>query len=68
MKDKTGGFYTFDVTDQVNKAPDPRNVSVKVYGLKLPEIPDAPPAPPQGEGGISIDIDSWDTYHYDLKV
>ena len=68
LKDKTGGFYTFDVTDQVNKAPDPRNVSVKVYGLKLPEIPDAPPAPPQGEGGISIDIDSWDTYHYDLKV
>ena len=68
LRNRTGGFYTFDVTDQVNKAPDPRNVSIKIHGLKLPEIPDDPPAPPQGEGGISIEIDSWDTYHYDLKV
>ena len=68
LKDRTGGFFTFDVTDQVNKAPDPRNVSIKIYGLKLPEIPDDPPAPPQREGGISIEVDSWETYHYDLKV
>ncbi|MDE6741728.1 MAG: DUF5119 domain-containing protein [Muribaculaceae bacterium] len=68
LKDRTGAFYTFDVSDQVNKAPDPRNVKIKVYGLKLPEIPDDPPAPPQGEGGISIEVDTWDTYHYDLKV
>lgn len=67
LKDRTGGFFTFDVTDQVNKAPDPRNVSIKVYGLKLPEIPDDP-LPPQGEGGVSIELDSWDTYHFDLKV
>lgn len=68
LKNRTGNFYTFDVTDQVNNAPDPRNVSIIIYGLKLPEIPDDPPAPPQGEGGISIDLDSWETYHYDLKV
>ena len=67
LKNRTGGFYNFDVTDQVNKAPDPRNVKIKVYGLKLPEIPDDP-LPPQGEGGVSIDLDSWETYHYDLKV
>ncbi|MDE7421663.1 MAG: DUF5119 domain-containing protein [Muribaculaceae bacterium] len=67
LKNMTGGFYTFDVTDQVNKAPDPRNVSIKIYGLKLPEIPDEP-LPPQGEGGVSIELDSWDTYHFDLKV
>ena len=67
LKNKSGGFYNFDVTDQVNKAPDPRNVSIKVYGLKLPDIPDDP-LPPQGEGGVSIDLDSWETYHYDLKV
>ena len=67
LKNKTGGFYTFDVTDQVNKAPDPRNVSIKIHGLKLPEIPDDP-IPPQGEGGISIEVDTWDTFHYDLKV
>ena len=67
LKNRTGGFYTFDVTDQVNKAPDPRNVSIKIYGLKLPDIPDDP-LPPQGEGGVSIELDSWDTYHFDLKV
>lgn len=67
LKNRTGGFYTFDVTDQVNKAPDPLNVIIKVYGLKLPEIPDDP-LPPQGEGGVSIELDSWDTYHFDLKV
>ena len=68
LKNKTGGFYTFDVSDQVNKAPDPRNVSIKINGLKLPDIPDDPPGPPQGEGGISIEVDTWDTYHFDLKV
>lgn len=67
LKNRSGGFYTFDVTDQVNKAPDPRNVNIKIYGLKLPEIPDDP-KPPQGEGGMSIEIDTWDTYHYDLIV
>lgn len=67
LKNKTGGFYTFDVSDQVNKAPDPRNVSIKIYGLKLPDIPDDP-VPPQVEGGVSIELDSWDSYHFDLKV
>ena len=68
LKNKTGGFYTFDVSDQVNKAQDPKNVKIRVFGLKLPDIPDDPPTPPVGEGGISIEIDTWDTYHYDLKV
>ncbi|MDE6018823.1 MAG: DUF5119 domain-containing protein [Muribaculaceae bacterium] len=68
LKNRTGNFYTFDVTDQVNKAPDPRNVNIKIYGLILPEIPDDPPTPPPGEGGISIEVDTWDTYHFDLKV
>lgn len=65
FKDKTGNLYTFDVSDQVNKAPDPRNVSIKIYGLQLPEIFEEPP---QGEEGISIEVDSWETYNYDLKV
>lgn len=68
MKNKTGNFYTFDVTDQVNKAPDPRNVTIRVYGLELPDIPDDPPTPPQGEGGLSVDIETWEVYHYGLTV
>ncbi len=66
LKNRSGNFYTFDVSDQVNKAPDPRNVNIKLYGLKLPEIPDDPPPP--GGGGVTVEIDSWDTYHFDLQV
>lgn len=66
LKNRTGNFYTFDVTDQINYAPDPRNVNIKIYGLKLPDIPDDPP--PEDEGGISVEIDSWDTYYFDLQV
>lgn len=67
LRNRTGNFYTFDVTDQVNNAPDPKNVHIKIYGLKLPEIPDDPPIPPE-EGGISIDLGAWETIYYDLKV
>lgn len=66
LKNRTGNFYTFDVTDQVNKAPDPRNVHIKVYGLSLPEIPDDPPPPESG--GMSIELDSWNTIYFDLPV
>ncbi len=62
LKNNTGNFYTFDVTDQVNNAPDPRNVTIKIYGLKLPEIPEAPPQ------NISVEVDNWETFYFDLKV
>lgn len=67
LKNRTGNFYTFDVSDQVNKAPDPKHVDIRIYGLKLPELPDDPPSPPV-EGGVSVEIDTWQTYHFDLKV
>lgn len=66
LKDRSGSYYTFDVTDQINNAPDPRNVSIKIHGLKLPELPDDPPSPP--EGGVSIEIDSWEAFYFDVKV
>ena len=68
LRNRTGNFYTFDVSKQVNEAPDPKNVSIKIYGLKLPDIPDIPIDPPDEEGGVSIEVDSWDTIHYDIKV
>lgn len=68
LKNRSGNFYTFDVSDQVNHAPDPRHVHIVIPGLKLPEIPDEPPVDPPGSGGVSIEIDSWEAYHFDLKV
>lgn len=67
LKNKTGNFYTFDVSDQINNAPDPHNVDIKIYGLKLPELPDDPPEPPV-EGDISVEVDNWNTIHFDLPV
>lgn len=67
LRNRSGNYYTFDVTDQINDAPDPHNVSIKIYGLELPEIPDDPPPTPP-EGGMSVDIDSWEAFYYDVQV
>lgn len=67
LKNKTGNFYTFDVTDQINKAPDPNNVEIKIYGLKLPELPEDPPEPPV-EGDMSVEVEDWNTIYFDLPV
>ncbi len=67
LKNRSGGFYTFDVSDQVNNAPDPHDVSIRIYGLKLPELPEDPVLPP-GSTGMSVEIDTWDTYYFDLQV
>ncbi len=67
LKNRKGNFYTFDVSDQINKAEDPRNVNIKIYGLELPDIPDEPPTPPS-QGGMSVEVDSWDTFHFNLPV
>ena len=67
LRNRTGNFYAFDVSEQVNNAPDPRNVNIKVYGLKLPELPPEPPTPPGG-GGVSVEVDTWETFHFDIKV
>lgn len=67
LKDRTGGFYTFDVSDQVNNAPDPHNVNIRIYGLKLPDVPEIPVLPP-GSTGMSVEIDTWDTFYFDLQV
>lgn len=64
LRNRTGNYYTFDVTDQIVNAPDPRNVSIKVYGLELPELPEDPPS----WAGISVDIDSWDSFYFDVQL
>ena len=67
LKNRSGNFYTFDVSDQVNNAADPKNVNIKIHGLKLPEIPVEPPTPP-AQGGVSVEVDTWDTIHFDIQV
>lgn len=66
MRNKSrGNLYTFDVSDQVDNAPDPKHVTIRLKGLKLPDIEDDPP--PEG-GGMDVEIDSWDEIIIDLPV
>lgn len=62
MKDDKGNMYTYDVSDQVNNAPDPKNVHIIVRGLELPEIETAP------GGGLGVTIGDWDHITYDIEM
>ncbi len=65
LQNAKGGYQDFDVTDQVNNAPDPRHVKIVIPGLELPDIPD-PPKPPTG--GMNVEVDSWETFYFGIKV
>lgn len=67
LKNRTGNIYTYDVSNQVNNAPDPRNVNIKLYGLELPPLPPDPPTPPE-QGGVNVEVDTWETINYNVKV
>lgn len=65
---REGTLYTFDVSDQVNNAPDPKHVHIKIYGLSLPEIPDDPPKHDPNTPGMNVGIDNWNVQHFDIKI
>lgn len=68
LRNRSGNLYNYDVSDQINAAPDPRNVHIRIYGLKLPEIPDDPPDPPDEGGDMSITIGNWEVEYFDLPL
>lgn len=59
--DGTKRYQTFDVTNQVRQAPDPRNVHIIVSGLNIPRTIDA-------GGGFRPDVDPWESENIDLKM
>ena len=59
LKDGSRWYYTFDVTDQVHNAPDPRHVHIQLRGLPLPK-------PIVVGGGIQPDVSDWQTENIDL--
>ena len=54
MTDGSKQFYTFDVSNQVNNAPDPQNVRIVIDGLTLPQ-----PIVEPGGGGFQPSVDDW---------
>lgn len=59
--DGTANFYTYDVTQQVASAPDPRHVNIVVRGLSLPK-------PITNGGGFRPSIDDWEEVTEDLDM
>ena len=59
--DGTKQYQTFDVTDQVRRAPDPKNVHIIVSGLKIPRTIDS-------GGGFRPDVDPWESVNIDIKM
>lgn len=61
LTDGTKWYHTFDVTDQVTDAPDPRHVNIVIRGLELPQ-------PGSGGGGFSPDVNEWNDIEINLPM
>lgn len=61
ITDGTKWYKTFDVTDQVTEAPDPRNVHIVIDGIDLPK-------PITGSGGFVPDVNDWNDINIDLQM
>lgn len=63
LVDGSKWYYTFNVSDQITNAPDPRHVHIIVRGLPLP-------APPPGGGGAALkpDVNDWQVINIHLQM
>lgn len=61
LTDGTKWYHTYDVTDQVATAPDPRNVHIIVRGLDLPQ-------PIAGGSGFRPDVNDWNDININLPM
>ncbi len=61
LDDGTRWYQTFDVTDQVSDAPDPRHVTIRIDGLPLPR-------PIIHDEGFHPDVNDWQSIEVDLNM
>ncbi len=62
LSDGSRWWHTYDVTDQVSTAPDPRHVHIVVSGLPLPERPKG------GGTSVSPDVNEWQVVNIGLNM
>lgn len=55
--------YMYDVTDQIDSSPDQMNLTVRVGGFTLPNIPDSG----NNVGNLNVGIDNWITVDIELE-
>ena len=61
LSDGTKWYHSYDVTDQVTSAPDPRHVHIIVRGLDLPQ-------PIAGGSGFRPDVNDWNNININLPM
>ena len=61
LSDGSKQYYTFDVSAQVNEAPDPKNVHILIEGLNLPK-------PIANGGGFHPTIDEWQSITEEINM
>lgn len=62
LSDGSKWYHSFDVTDQVTGAKDPKHVHIIVRGLDLPE------PPKEGETEIHTDVNEWQPINIGLEM
>ena len=62
LTDGSKWYHSFDVTDQVSKAPDPKHVHIIVRGLDLPQPPQ------EGDTELNTDVNEWQAVNIGLKM
>ncbi len=61
MNDDKKYYYTWNVTDQVQEAPDPRNVHIVIDNVDLPQ-------PITNGSGYDVDVDDWLVVEEEIKM
>ena len=62
LSDGSRWYKTFDVTDQVSKADDPRHVHIIVSGLELPQPPS------EGSQSLTTDVNEWQSVNIGIQM
>lgn len=61
LSDRSKWYYTYDVTEEVHTAPDPRNIYILLDGLPIPR-------PIEGGGGLLPDVDEWQPIDVEIEM
>lgn len=62
LRDARSLVFQYDVTTQIDSAPDPLDVRIVVKGPDLPVIEDG------GGGGMDVGVDDWETVDIELST
>lgn len=61
LSDGSKWYYTYDVTEQIHTAPDPRHVHILLDGLPLPK-------PITNGGGFDPSVDEWESVDVNIDM